>query len=166
LAPPHPASVRNSGNSNIAAKGEKILWGHRRTRVFIAVLAHSEIGLKSNRAQSREVHQKAPLSTGAVGGSLPCSNGTYARRISRRMGTADLFLLQVTQKLRPVYESLVRDISTVPTGGTCECVTCRLWRDKILSPFLVMAFIWKTIFSRREGDNQKIQGRAGYQPRS
>jgi hypothetical protein len=25
LAPPHPASVRNSGNSNIAAKGGEIL---------------------------------------------------------------------------------------------------------------------------------------------
>jgi hypothetical protein len=25
LAPPHPASVRSSGNSNIAAKGEEIL---------------------------------------------------------------------------------------------------------------------------------------------
>jgi hypothetical protein len=25
LAPPHPASVKNSGNSNIAAKGEGIL---------------------------------------------------------------------------------------------------------------------------------------------
>lgn len=76
FAVPQPASVSKSGNSNIAARDERLQNGQY-GRVFIAVrLLTWEVGINAIGAQSRKIGQKAPLSIGEVGNVRAFCAGT------------------------------------------------------------------------------------------
>jgi hypothetical protein len=68
LAAPQPASIRKSGNNNIATKGEESLQRDLYGRIFtVMCLLTREFGDERIGTQSRKIDQKAPLSIGGVG---------------------------------------------------------------------------------------------------